>query len=91
MKYLFAVLAFAIIFAPSAHAEDIMSILERQSKVEKPSPPVLNPYNYTVDVVMSGREGKDEKPPFMAKLLICLLYTSPSPRDGLLSRMPSSA
>src|SRR5664279_1628296 len=22
---------------------------------------------------------------------ICLLYTSPSPRDGLLSRMPSSA
>ena len=25
------------------------------------------------------------------KFLICLLYTSPSPRDGLLSRMPSSA
>ena len=24
-------------------------------------------------------------------LLGCLLYTSPSPRDGLLSRMPSSA
>ena len=24
-------------------------------------------------------------------LLTCLLYTSPSPRDGLLSRMPSSA
>ena len=23
--------------------------------------------------------------------LTCLLYTSPSPRDGLLSRMPSSA
>ena len=28
----------------------------------------------------------------LAKLLeTCLLYTSPSPRDGLLSRMPSSA
>ena len=25
------------------------------------------------------------------KISICLLYTSPSPRDGLLSRMPSSA
>ena len=25
------------------------------------------------------------------KLIACLLYTSPSPRDGLLSRMPSSA
>ena len=30
---------------------------------------------------------------FVAKALenSCLLYTSPSPRDGLLSRMPSSA
>ena len=27
----------------------------------------------------------------MNKSIICLLYTSPSPRDGLLSRMPSSA
>ena len=26
-----------------------------------------------------------------ANLTSCLLYTSPSPRDGLLSRMPSSA
>ena len=25
------------------------------------------------------------------RFFICLLYTSPSPRDGLLSRMPSSA
>ena len=27
----------------------------------------------------------------LAKDYTCLLYTSPSPRDGLLSRMPSSA
>ena len=27
----------------------------------------------------------------IADAYICLLYTSPSPRDGLLSRMPSSA
>ena len=27
----------------------------------------------------------------LGNLTICLLYTSPSPRDGLLSRMPSSA
>ena len=26
-----------------------------------------------------------------AESISCLLYTSPSPRDGLLSRMPSSA
>ena len=27
----------------------------------------------------------------LTKSVTCLLYTSPSPRDGLLSRMPSSA
>ena len=27
----------------------------------------------------------------ISRARICLLYTSPSPRDGLLSRMPSSA
>ena len=32
-----------------------------------------------------------EKKPLTALLQTCLLYTSPSPRDGLLSRMPSSA
>src|SRR5665647_1906147 len=30
-------------------------------------------------------------PPGRVQGLICLLYTSPSPRDGLLSRMASSA
>ena len=29
--------------------------------------------------------------PAVREAIICLLYTSPSPRDGLLSRMPSSA
>ena len=29
--------------------------------------------------------------PDKVKIKACLLYTSPSPRDGLLSRMPSSA
>ena len=29
--------------------------------------------------------------PISASPYTCLLYTSPSPRDGLLSRMPSSA
>ena len=37
----------------------------------------------------TGRPGYD--PRDLLKLYICLLYTSPSPRDGLLSRMPSSA
>ena len=32
-----------------------------------------------------------ERPQQMHLDVSCLLYTSPSPRDGLLSRMPSSA
>ena len=35
----------------------------------------------------AGREASDG----LIDTYICLLYTSPSPRDGLLSRMPSSA
>ena len=31
------------------------------------------------------------KKEFGVIFITCLLYTSPSPRDGLLSRMPSSA
>ena len=43
----------------------------------------------TEAVVLIGEiGGTDEED---AALYICLLYTSPSPRDGLLSRMPSSA
>ena len=38
------------------------------------------------------RDAKIEQITFeLARLKACLLYTSPSPRDGLLSRMPSSA
>ena len=36
-------------------------------------------------------ENFDGSTPLGAGVLVCLLYTSPSPRDGLLSRMPSSA
>ena len=41
-----------------------------------------------------GRETLPEEQIFLDKggfSVCCLLYTSPSPRDGLLSRMPSSA
>ena len=41
------------------------------------------------EVVMSGQRLYNQYQ--TAYLKACLLYTSPSPRDGLLSRMPSSA
>ena len=37
------------------------------------------------------KTNSEQDKPFLAYLSFCLLYTSPSPRDGLLSRMPSSA
>ena len=40
---------------------------------------------HQLECVEYGGMGKPERP------WTCLLYTSPSPRDGLLSRMPSSA
>ena len=46
--------------------------------------PPLDPVNTTAEAMHGG-----EKAGSMS--WICLLYTSPSPRDGLLARMPSSA
>ena len=45
---------------------------------------------YAFDVV-SDKNGKAYKKPNFSNSSSCLLYTSPSPRDRLLSRMPSSA
>ena len=44
------------------------------------------PSNYTTRSVMMGLNSYLEASP-----ISCLLYTSPSPRDATLSRMPSSA
>ena len=41
---------------------------------------------FLVTAVVRLRDREDNK-----RFGSCLLYTSPSPRDGLLSRMPSSA
>ena len=41
------------------------------------------------EALLSAIEGHDSAD--IELVTDCLLYTSPSPRDGLLSRMPSSA
>ena len=43
------------------------------------------------DVIVTGGSEAGVNIAGMAGFNACLLYTSPSPRDGLLSRMPSSA
>ena len=49
--------------------------------IEPPAPGVLRNIN----------EGRRSQRDTKRAMRSCLLYTSPSPRDGLLSRMPSSA
>ena len=50
----------------------------------------LNGLSYSNFVHLLKEKGVDLDRKVLAHLA-CLLYTSPSPRDGLLSRMPSSA
>ena len=47
---------------------------------------IVNEYNNTKELYDLENDPDENK-----NLIDCLLYTSPSPRDGLLSRMPSSA
>ena len=54
----------------SVQADDIMSILQRQNESPPAELPKVNPYNYTLDVTMSGQEGDDTKPLFTAQLRI---------------------
>ena len=42
-------------------------------------------------LMLVGEIPTDEEVQWLSKQWICLLYTSPSPRDATLSRMPSSA
>ena len=56
-----------------------------------------NVMDMAVGIIIGGAFGKivsslvDDILMPIVGLFTCLLYTSPSPRDGLLSRMPSSA
>src|SRR5664279_2920438 len=56
------------------------------------------PHLLVLDLMMPGEDGlaacrrlraRGETRPIIMLTARCLLYTSPSPRDGLLSRMPS--
>ena len=75
-------------------SESVQTIVRERGEGVKPGDVfVLNaPYNggthlpdVTVMTPVFDRDGND------ILFYVCLLYTSPSPRDGLLSRMPSSA
>ena len=52
--------------------------------------PILEPQN-NIAAQITNHMKENLVPEGVQLIQTCLLYTSPSPRDGLLSRMPSSA
>ena len=57
---------------------------------------IFSSINFKIPIISVGNislggTGKTPLVEYLANYYLCLLYTSPSPRDGLLSRMPSSA
>ena len=63
--------------ALSENSDTTSTSVERRAEVDYPVPP---PADYHVDLSLVSDQ-----------IDSCLLYTSPSPRDATLSRMPSSA
>ena len=57
-------------------------------------PPAFRTYNMLMPNLLNVPQallGQGAPKDLVGLSMYCLLYTSPSPRDGLLSRMPSSA
>ena len=52
---------------------------------------IMQSYEGAVHTYMCQSDAPNVVVTLLISVEICLLYTSPSPRDGLLSRMPSSA
>ena len=70
--------------------------VENANYIPKPSPEAFKLIFAKANVIynrsaMFEDEVRNLKAPFDLGLKTCLLYTSPSPRDATLSRMPSSA
>ena len=64
---------------------------ENSPTVKNKAFPVIDHHDLSQEMpewAMRDSNGGAQKPLYIEA---CLLYTSPSPRDGLLSRMPSSA
>ena len=72
-----------------ASSQGIIAGINASCFILNESPLVLKRNDAYVGVLIDDLILKDTNEPY--RMFTCLLYTSPSPRDGLLSRMPSSA
>ena len=66
-------------------------VLGRLLGPHRPDAAKLSPYECGFEAFEDARMKFDVRYYLVAILFICLLYTSPSPRDRQKSRMPSSA
>ena len=62
-----------------------------EGEAAEPAAEAAEPAAEGAAVEGAAAAASDEAEPADRVAELCLLYTSPSPRDGLLSRMPSSA
>ena len=76
------------IYRPDSVIADVITL---NRMAENPYKPTANMTEGTAESAAKISLGQYVAGLLIALLCGCLLYTSPSPRDGLLSRMPSSA
>ena len=77
--------------AAGARMTKTLALVREFRKADDATPIVLMGYYNPIYIYGVDRFLVDAKAAGIDGLIVCLLYTSPSPRDGLLSRMPSSA
>ena len=67
-------------------------IKHKKGKADKERSKIFSKLSREITVAAKlGDKDPGMNPRLRSAIQACLLYTSPSPRDGLLSRMPSSA
>ena len=85
--------------APTRHAREKGRLTKKNAQVQDAMGEAARVANERIDTANRGKKMLDDGGPDVELKLrckrqcrkTCLLYTSPSPRDATLSRMPSSA
>ena len=81
---------FKMIQSPNAGSL-IIQLPDNRKFIVESKKPGANAYIVVKNEHFFSRLVREGQNGFSESYMDCLLYTSPSPRDGLLSRMPSSA